>query len=259
MSTIKKIHDASNSALPSFMDNEVYLDSDLGLFELIDPNNKKKLFVDVPIRNVVALGRADFWEQGNNWRDVTKHLHGTGWTDDVFEYFENEIGENNFLAPQSLGELRLLCIGGACECGNGNHRLVAAKSWLANKFGEDATLKSVKVSHYPINKIIRKLLVKAKEQNSNLYISKVDYYERKRLAVNDVEVTAYIQLSTEADRVYAWIEDELKEIPIKKTTLWEKLFSRNTQSWFDKRVKITIPQNIIDALLDDSWLSGKVA
>jgi hypothetical protein len=254
MSTIKKIHDAANNALPSFMDHKVYLNRDLGLFDLVDPNNNKKIFIDVPIRNVVALGRDDFWEQGNNWRDVAGHLHGKGWTDDVFEYFENEIREKNFPAPQSLRELRLICIGGACECGNGNHRLVAAKSWLANKFGEDATLKSVKVSHHPINNVIRELLVKAKEQNSNLYISKVDYYERKRLAINGEEVTAYIQLSTEVDRVYEWVEDELREIPI-KTTLWEKIFSGKKQSWFDKRDKITIPKDIINALLDDSWLS----
>jgi hypothetical protein len=257
MNTIEQIHTAATDAAPAFMDEQVYIDIDLSLFELAELGMNKKIFVDVPIRNVIALGRDDFWNKGDNWRDATRHLHGNGWTKDVFEYFENEIKEKNFPAPQSLGELRLLCIGGACECGNGNHRLVAAKSWLALKFGDDAIIRNVKVSHYPVNKILHSLLVKAKNQKANLYISKVEYYEREELKVNGTEVTSFIQLSTQTDRVYAWVEDELKEIQIKKT-LWENLFSYNSLTWFDKRDKKILPSNVINSLLDDQWITGKV-
>jgi hypothetical protein len=87
-------------------------------------------YLNVPLKSIVALSREhDTWYRGDNWKDVViERLHGDDWPEEVFDYFESDIGDKPF--PTSSTRLELTCYGGVITCSNGNHRLPANISWL---------------------------------------------------------------------------------------------------------------------------------
>ena len=109
--TIQKIRDADQRSTSPLLDRKI-LDEDslskLGdAFQLPIPSHYG--YPNVPLKHVFSLGRQnDAWMEGDTWRDVPiKRLHGNGWTDCVFEYFENEIGDKQFDAPGATDTLQL--------------------------------------------------------------------------------------------------------------------------------------------------------
>lgn len=134
--TIEIIHSAARNAPQGSLENPVYLNRSIKLNGFANNATNKRVYVDVPLAKVVGLFRDDFWSKGETWRVVTFRINGNGGPDDVFNYFDSALEENWFPAPSSLYELRLISVGGVCECSNGNHRLVAARAWLAEKYHE---------------------------------------------------------------------------------------------------------------------------
>lgn len=147
---IEIIHDAARTAPQGILDHQVFLDRDLMLTELVDFSRSSHKCIDVPLRKIVALGRDDFWTRGESWRQVTYHIHGDGWSNNVFDYFSEEWRDKSFPVPCSLYDLKLEAMGGVCKCANGNHRLVAAKTWLVATHGEHAAIRKANLQHYPI-------------------------------------------------------------------------------------------------------------
>ena len=254
MSTaIEKIHNAARTADAKILDQRLYYDSDLHLFDLVDSTQGRKGYFDVPLRNIIALGRRDFWEYGDSWRDATLRLHGRSWSGKVFPYFEGALEEKPFPADESLYQLRLTCIGGACECGNGNHRLVAAKAWLAAQYGDAASLKKAKVSHYPIRADIKPILDEAQNRDECLWISPVGFHQRSFTRVGDEAVNAFYRLGD--TNQYLWASTDSAVFRVRDSRTWVQKclpwLDRNTQPLRDWDM---LPKEVVNAILDDAWV-----
>ena len=249
MKPIEIIKEAAKKCEAPELSQIVYLDSDIALYDLADKNQHTKCFIDVPAKSVVALGRSDFWDINSTWKEVLEKIHGTGWTEEIFEYFRSDLLENRFPAPSSLYELRLNCVGGACEVGNGNHRLVAGKNWLISQQGSNAVFLKVKVSYYSLNHEIKRLLTDS--INKNIMV---------RISQKSLEPTfeCYFHLhSRKKHKLMVW--DGVKLVAVrehgglKSFIFW--LF--NTTPDFNMNWK-PLPPDVIKLLVDDEWATKQL-
>lgn len=254
---IERIQEAARSAQCKSLDQPVYLDSDIGLFRFVDPAAKRKLYLDVPVEKVVALCRRDFWSPGETWRTITSGIHGDGWTDSVFKYFESRTEEESFPAPRSLYELRVSIFGGVAECGNGNHRLVAGRAWLTAKYGDAASFKGVKARVYPIHPCMVDLLELALRERSDLMTTTIDFPEREYLRLDGNYVDLLLKTKKNPYIIYAKVGNEL--VPLTDS---RNFFQRNFPKWFktpiDRYHWRTTPLQVIEGMLDDSWLAPQM-
>lgn len=255
---IQRIHEAAREALGTSLDRPVWLDRDLALFGLVDFAGRKRVYVDVPVASVVALGRKDFWSSGDTWRSVAHRLHGDGWPDEVFQYFESPTREAMFPAPGSNHQLRLLVYGGVAECGNGNHRLVAARAWLTHQFGDDAVLLGVRVTAYSIHPCVVPFLRRAVREGQDVLTATPDICDANDCQVGGRPVELLLKTSGNPHRVHAWVGDRL--IPLNRgRTFLQRWFRRPDASRADQHQWRTIPVAVVEALLDDAWLAPQLA
>lgn len=242
MTPIAKIKDATKKCNVPELNQVVYLDSDVGLYDFAEQNHHVNCFIDVPSDAIVALGRADFWKQNQTWKEVLENIHGSGWTDEIFDYFDSDLYEKDFPAPSSRHELRLICVGGACEVGNGNHRVVAGKNWLISQHGSNAFFRKTKVSYYSLSDEIKQLLTRALNERLRVRISStspafeycIHLYDKSR------------------HELWAWDGGSLSNI---------KHYGR-FKSWFLRVFEVTpdfgmdwktLPQNIAKRMIKDEW------
>jgi len=250
---IERIHNAARTASGESLDRPVYLDTDLGLYGLVDFEARQSVYVDVPVARIVALGRQDFWSPGDTWRTITYRLHGEGWPSAVFDYFESPTKEAHFPAPSSLYQLRLSIFGGVAECGNGNHRLIAARAWLTDKYGDDAALRGVRVSAYPIHRCVVDFLTRAAGEGSDVLTARLDYRERECWHVDGKRIQLLLKTAKSPYAIYAWVDDQL--LPLKdERTFLQRRFPKHFPPVMDRCDWRTIPLAIVAGLLDDSWL-----
>ncbi len=250
---IQRIHEAAKEAIGSSLDRPVWLDSDLALFGLVDFDSRKRLYVDVPVASVVALGRKDFWTTGDTWRSITHRLHGSGWPDAVFQYFESPTREEPFPAPGSNHQLRLLVYGGVAECSNGNHCLVAARAWLTHWYGEDAVLRGVRVNAYAIHPCVLRLLRRAVREGVDVLTATPDVHDANVCQMDGKPVQLLLTTTGNPHQLHAWVGDRL--VPLKdRRTFLQRWFRRRSTPFADRHQWRTIPVSIVAGLLDDSWL-----
>lgn len=166
----EEIHAAAqNASNGGIMDEEIY-DGDL-LESLTLGNKCIEKYLDIPIRDLIALGQRDFYTDGSTWRKAAIGLHCNGWEDfrdEIVNYFISELKDNPFPAPNSSQELRIGFAGGAMFCKLGNHRAVAAKAWLASNHNEDEVLKQAKCYFYSVNDSLKKLMAQCIKNGSRL-------------------------------------------------------------------------------------------
>lgn len=258
MNTIDRIHEAARSATEKSLDRPLFLDADLGLYLLANLDDRKKVYLDVPLASIVALGRKDFWGSGDTWRSATYALVGEGWTDDVIEYFESPTEERFFPAPNSNHQLRLITYGGAVECGNGNHRLVAARAWLTKKYGDYARLKQVHVTACSLNPSFRAFLESAVGSGVGVSIARPSRDPNRSYSWEGGSVELFLKSSESPVATHAYVDGRLVAMNIKSSWIkgWlPRLISpeRDRLSW---RV---IPLDVVQVLLDDSWVESQVS
>jgi len=251
MTVIKKIKEAAKNSNSSLLKEEVYLNTELNLYDFIDNEKLLQVYVDVPLGNIVSLGRQDFWREGETWIDVVQHLHGNEWSDEVFKYFESELKEKDFPAPSSMYQLRLTCYGGICKCGNGNHRLVAAKAWLIASYGDKASLKKAKVSYYPLKHEIKEVFKILSKKGSSVLISSVEFNEQLEFP----DTTYFFISKSYPEKVYALKNNKVIEIKQKKS-FYKKMISHWQEPWHEKREWKEIPHQTIIKMLDDEWFNN---
>lgn len=254
---IERIHDAARAARSKSLDRRVYLDNDLGLYRFVDSKATHRVYVDVPVERVVALGRRDFWSTGDTWRTITYRLHGERWTDAVFEYFESQTKEEHFPAPSSLYQLRLSAYGGVAGCDNGNHRLIAARAWLTEKYGDAAALKSVRVSVFPIHRCVVDFLKRTASEGSDVLTATLDYPERDYSRVDGKRIQLLLKSTKRPYEIYAWVDDRLVPLRDERTFL-QRRFPKYFRPVMDRYDWRTVPLTIVEELLDDTWLTSQL-
>lgn len=221
----------------------------------------QKVRCDIPIHSIISLGRKDdTWIGGDTWRDlIMRRLHGTGWPAEVFEYFENEIGDKLFPAPGSRGALEILSYGGVSVCSNGNHRLGAAYCWLAATQGPDAHLKSVNTTIVPIDrKKARMVLKAAQDSHTALSICSVP----SPCLASEHPWKLYIQSCSYGKTTYFGLGDDLLKLwPIDKSIPHKIIRLLTDDSYEERRFREClelqhwhpIPQNVLDIWSTEGW------
>jgi len=166
----EEIHAAATDALNGGIMDEVIYDGDL-LESLASRNGVIQEYLDIPIRDLIALRQRDFYTTGSTWRDAALGLHCSGWEEfreKIVHYFVSDLRDNPFPAPNSSQELRVGFTGGAIYCKLGNHRAVAAKAWLASKHNEDEVFRKAKCYFYSVSDPLKKLMTGCLKNGSKL-------------------------------------------------------------------------------------------
>lgn len=258
-SPINLIHEAARSAGNIDIDQSVYLDRDIGIYRFADKASLFQVYVDVPVYSIVALGRDDFWSNGDTWRTTTFHLHGQDWPDAVFDYFAGPIKEKSFPAPNSRHELRLSAVGGACECSNGNHRLVAGRAWLSAKFGEKAILRSVKMWGYNLHPHLSQFLSAAAEQNTSVLSAHLNPFQWRHLQLEDSYDELLVATGREPHKVFALTNHGLVSLKDRRS-LYQRLRRRKElPEMYGVYPWLTTPAYVVRRLVENEWLSRQIA
>ena len=122
---------------PSLLDDYIY---DGRFLSIIGTHDEPiYAYIDLPVRDLVALYKPDDYINKKTWRRAVEGLRCEDWDEErnkIRNYFEGDVGHIGFPTSSSGGVLRINFVGGAGYCGIGNNRVVAAKIHLINKFGE---------------------------------------------------------------------------------------------------------------------------
>lgn len=162
---IRRSAEESNSIVLKQKKLTAHLDKTL-IFEFFKGESTEK-YENISVKDIISLGRNDHWEsEYPTWIELlNKWIDGTPWRDEVIEYFENDIENKKFPAEGAKEELKLVNFGGLLHCFVGNHRIVGAVCWLVSKYGDEAILKKVSVTTYPLNDYFKQLLEIVKDDD----------------------------------------------------------------------------------------------
>ena len=189
-----EIHTSAKKALKGgALDDEIY---DGDIIEACASMSKESIesFLDVPIRSLIALRSRKLYAPGDTWRKAALNLNCEGWAENRFEiirYFLSDLKNNSFPVLSSDQELRIGFTGGAIYCKLGNHRIVAAKAWLANNYSEYSILKKAKCYYREICPPLKELMNKCLEEGSTMHYASVSHdfkYLRKHNILGLIKV-----------------------------------------------------------------------
>jgi hypothetical protein len=154
--------------------------------------------------------------------------------------------------------LRLSIFGGVAECANGNHRLVAARAWLTDKYGDEAVLRGVRVRVYPIHRCAVDFLTRARCEGTDVLTTTLDHHERKYCRVNGKPIQLLLKTANHPYAIYAWVNEQLVPLEDERTFL-QCHFPKQFPPVMDRYDWRTIPLAILEELLDDAWLARQLA
>jgi len=244
-----------------YEDNFLSQNNILKFFEL--NNNSENHYMDIPVKSILAISRNSAFKEGihlRTWKDLlNNYINGFNWTSNVYKYWDNDLKDNNFPAPESMHCLKIKLYSGIGVCLNGNHRLIAGASYLIAKNGNDAVFKKAYVEYELLNEqLLNNLLLKCKE-NSKISI----LYEEKKLH-NLLETNIYsdrfICIRNDKIKEFYFIEDNvnLKKIEIKQSFIdksFSYIFGSKLENLFKKYPFIILPQEFIKIYkAKNSWI-----
>lgn len=173
-----EIHSSAKKALKGgVLDDEIY---DGDVIEACASMSKESIesFLDISIRSLIALRSRELYAPGDTWRKAALNLKCEGWAENrskIIRYFLSDLANNSFPVLSSQQELRIGFTGGAIYCKLGNHRIVAAKAWLANNYSEHSILKKAKCYYREICPPLKKLMNKCLEEGTTLHYASVPH------------------------------------------------------------------------------------
>lgn len=254
----EEIHAAAKKALNGgIMDEEIY-DGDL-LESLASRNNSTSKYLDIPIRDLIALRQRDFYTSGSTWREAALGLHCNAWDgfrDKIVDYFLSDLKDNPFPAPDSYQELRIGFTGGAMYCKLGNHRAVAAKAWLARNHSEDAIFKKAKCYFYTVSQPLKELMVQSIKSGSRL---KHAFVSHEHVSIRDAGICHLIIVehkSSSRDLYSLDTEIDRLDLILPSNNLITRLFRNDLRSKCLRLDFKTIAPRLINLILDDGKISS---
>ncbi|SIT34852.1 conserved hypothetical protein [Paraburkholderia ribeironis] len=237
------------------------LDADVGLANLNVPVTSalrqpggRTMFLDVPVRAVVALGHRNFARTATTWRSLLAGLHGKTWDERVIGYFESEIGLQEFPPPDANRPLELEAVGGMVEAVNGMHRLTAAICWLAAKHGEDAVLRKVQVH---VSEAWPELTRRVVDETARGHVVQIGLDYRRGTRWLRVERNGLVE-------VFGLEANAMKAFPDTRGGIERGLDRVRGLKWGDRGIwkKVewrTVTPHMAAALGDDDWLKTQLA
>ena len=235
------------------IDELVHFDNDLSML-LITDSNWPQLYLDVPVDRVIALSRRDFIHPRDTWRSIVSNLTCEDWKTDVFQYFDSPLQHNRFPPDTSTYEMRLDCMGGACQVGIGNHRIVAGRAWLTAKYGNAARWREAKVRYWPLSAPGRTMLEKASLANCGLRVASLRS-DAGIVSFKGERVTRFAALSNAPLRVHALGASKLWAVSMPLRT---RLFRTLQVGYFKDMSWCEIPVDVVRYMLDDKWITAQL-
>jgi hypothetical protein len=255
---IHRIHHAAETATWQKLDERVHVSNELSLYDIRDRSSEPAhCYLDVPIESVVALGHRNDFGNGS-WRDAVAALHGTGWEEDIFRYFDSPLLERSFPAANSRYQLRMTCVGGASECDNGNHRLAAAMAWLGHRDGAAACLRMVHITAYRLDPTVRYAIQSLAERGRSLFLG---LRRHDRADISGIGSDIKIAFSRENDResIHAIRGAELASIQQRRYLLERLSSPRREDDLTYQFIWHELPPPVLRALLNDGWVNRQWA
>ncbi|MFM1648542.1 hypothetical protein ACJ5N2_11655 [Aeromonas salmonicida] len=249
-----EVHTAAKNALKGgVMDAEIY---DADIIEAFGSQNKSiERYLDLHIRDLIALRPRDFYDPGSSWRNAAQKLHCQGWDqfrDEIVRYFTSDLKDHPFPAPNSHQEFRIGFTGGAIYCKLGNHRAVAAKAWLASNHGENAIFKKTKYYYRNICPPLKGLM---RECINEGYILKHAFvaYENRLIREHDIYNLILVERNASSCDLYSLDTrlDRLELIEPSKNPILRVTRSDLRSKCLRLDFKI-IPPKLIQIMLNDS-------
>lgn len=246
--SIEIFRDAANNAPIGSLDWPVYIDTQIGI-KRFESSAYEKIYVNVPVDKIFALGRSDFCEEGQSWRQAVGNLTGDGWGAGTVQYFNGPIKESIFPAPSARFALQLGVIGGLCYCINGNHRLVAGRALLTNMQTE---FQLVKVIYYDIGSHTRNFIASVVKSGAAVWTAKVE-----SISPHSGRYDIYLQREDEPNVIYARSSIGIESLPDDRGFIKKAFSSRRLSSVGYDLVKT--PTDVLAGLLDDKWIRSQAA
>lgn len=172
---------------------------------------QRRLFLDVPLRAIVAPDHKNFVPDAHAWRTLLDGVHGVGWEQSAIDWMESAIGIEPFPPHDALGSLRFQAAGGALRGTHGMHRLVAAVCWLAATKGDDARRRGTEA-------VLRKVDVRLHEIHP----------EAAELVVMAVDHGACADISEHGTGVYLRVVDRRATLP--RPADWRRVMANEPQT-----------------------------
>lgn len=164
----QELINAANSAQSNSLD-EIIVD---GNFMMYISQAANESYMDVQLSSIKGLSKDDFYPFGSNWRKAIHGLKCVGWEkvqDEIIEYFTSNEQGREFPTDGSEKEMRVHFVGDIAYCGIGNHRLVAAKAWLAHEVGDNALLHNIICSFKEVTPEFKEIFEQSLNQGAKLY------------------------------------------------------------------------------------------
>jgi hypothetical protein len=252
-SAIEKIHNAARDCQSHLLDELVFVAGSVGV-PYFEGRHTCSVCMDVPLAAVGGLGHGNFFKSIlPSWREASYWLHGKSWGDEVFQYFEAPLKDNRFPAPDAAGELTFKTVGGLVVCTNGNHRLVAAKSWLVNKFGDQATLRSAQVNCYALDESMQKMAVEALQKKCSLAITTAGF-DLHHLRIDGHRPTFFVRLGASSFFAKTAAGLVLVDSKIESGSWLARFFYRERD--LASCIWTEVPPLALEKMLDSDWMGG---
>ena len=168
---IKAANDAQSSSLDEFIVD--------GNFMTYISKKVNESYMDVLLASIKGLSKDDFYPHGSNWRQAVYGLDCEGWgelREEIIDYFKSDEQGREFPTKGSEKEMRVYFVGSVAYCGIGNHRLVAAKSWLTYEVGDNAFLRNINCSNNEVLPEFKKIFEHSLNEGAKLYYGHTDQW-----------------------------------------------------------------------------------
>ncbi|MCI0152215.1 hypothetical protein KNO81_41135 [Paraburkholderia sediminicola] len=253
--TMRRIRAAVATSADPVLDLHIFHRREVWAVETLCTGTPHRLFLDVPLRAIVALDHKNFAPAAHSWRTLLDGVHGVGWEQSAIDWMESEIGTSPFAPDNAAGGLRLQAAGGALRCTNGMHRLVAAVCWLAATKGGDARRRGTEVVLRQVDVRLRAIHAEAAE----LVVQAVDRGARVDVAGHE-ETGGWIRVvERRSARFFDFDGARLKLRPA--MSLLDRIgqFRDPTDPTALRRTWQPVTSRLAAALRDDGWLRAQIS
>lgn len=171
----RELINAANNAKSSSLD-KVIVD---GYFMMYVSQKINESYMDIQLVSIKGLSKDNFYPYGSNWRQAVCGLDCDGWgelREDIIEYFESDVQGREFPTKGSEKEMLVHFVGDVAYCGIGNHRLVAAKAWLTDKYEDDALLRNINCSKYEVLPEFKEIFEHSINEGVKVYYGHTDQW-----------------------------------------------------------------------------------
>jgi hypothetical protein len=199
-SRIKSAAQHSNSIL---LDEPVYVSGAVETHKFISRSACIKMVGNVPLAAIGCLVHdnvckdkrsPDSPRPPRSWRQTVLELEQQHWDEEAICEFEESHEGQKTSTENSIGRIEFHVVGGLVSGASDLERIVAAKTWLIHKYGDDAKLSNVNVKFWPLQPGIAILAQEAVDRGCGLSICSLERLERVIEDAEGLQAACFVRL-----------------------------------------------------------------